>query len=759
MSTQKRFDSRGCTRYTSKRGQITVFMIIGIVIVFLFAGIFYVTQNKVKEDFTADGDPIIKAVPTAFQPIQTYTEACLTRVGERALRILGGQGGYIYPDLVGKYSSTDPSDSDGIALSGAQVPFWLYNVEKNSVNKIAFTSLRPEIHSENDPANSIESQIGRYVDETLESCLQNYEVFNQQGFLVSHEVPKTTVTITDQTVNLLLAMTVTASNQNTDSEFTKTLVKIPLQLKRYYQAAEEITKLQKNVSFLEQQALELVQIFSAKDSGKLPPTYAIGHEIIPSVSWNVIDVKKNIKNLLSSYVSMVRFVQTDDFVTYQYPLSDLQGLYQRTYDNSALPLEQAQGLDINFDYLAWEPYVKVGEKNGVIEPQHVAVHNFGIHQGIQNYRTVYDISYPVLVTVRDDAALNGEGYNFVFALESNVRKNRPAEDGEELLPARTSTGTSMVCDENKFNTKPLRTIVVDSYTKEPLDFVNIGFKVPNSGTCEMGQTDGKGTILTKYPAVYGGIINFVKEDYLSNQYAIDTYKFQEQGAIVGYATGLNPPVVVPLHKKATVDIIATKKNLDKCIDAKCFFSGPFGAGGSEIYSYQIQGSDKVHKWFLTGVSKKLGQFEEVLISLKRIRDLYEGSNNEVFNTVVRIEYGIPQPTDLYPGVYEVSATITKNEPVLFPEDTRCDGACVTVEEQVLTSMVIGQITWDDEDSYLVITPEQLYGAQTIEFRIPSMNIDAVPEESGVRVPEDQKLIGNLVEISKEHKKTLEPLYK
>jgi hypothetical protein len=734
-------------------------MIIGIIVLFVSIGIFYLTQNQIKEDFTADGDPIIKAVPTAFQPIQTYTEGCLTRVGERALRILGEQGGYIYPDLIGKYSSTDPSDSDGIALGGAQVPYWLYNVEKNNVNKIAFTSLRPEIHSENDPKFSIESQIGRYVDETLEACLQNFEVFNQQGFLVSHEVPKTTVSITDQTVNLLLAMTVTASNQNTNSEFTQTLVKIPLEFKRYYLAAEEITKLQKNVSFLEQQVLELVQIFSAKDSSKLPPTYAIGFEIIPSVSWNTIDVKKNIKNLLTSYVAMVRFVQTDDFVTYQYPLSDLQGLYQRTYDNSALPLESVKGLDVNFDYLAWEPYVKVGERNGVIEPQHIAVHNYGIHQGVQNYRTVYDLSYPVLVTIRDDTALNGEGYNFVFALESNVRKNRPAVDGEELLPVRTSTGISMVCDEDKFNTKPLRTLVVDSYTKEPLEFVNIGFKIPNSGTCEMGKTDDKGAITTKYPAVYGGVINFIKEDYLSNQYAIDTYKFQDQGAIVGYATGLNPPVVIPLHKKATVNITASKKSLDKCIDDKCFFSGPFGPGGAEVYSYETQSSDKVHKWFLTGVSKKLGPFDEVLITLKRVRDLYEGSNNEVFNTVVRIENGIPQPVDLYPGVYDVSATVSKNEPVFFPEDNRCDGACFTIEEQVLDGMVIGQLQWDDEDSYLVITPEQLYGSQTIEFRIPTMNIDAVPEEEGVRIVEDQKLIGNLPLIGKEHKKTLEPLYK
>ena len=73
----------------NKRGQITVFIIIGILILFTFAGIMYFTKTVIKEDITAEGEPVIADVPQEFQSIKAYTDNCLRQIGERGLLVMG----------------------------------------------------------------------------------------------------------------------------------------------------------------------------------------------------------------------------------------------------------------------------------------------------------------------------------------------------------------------------------------------------------------------------------------------------------------------------------------------------------------------------------------------------------------------------------------------------------------------------------------------------------------------------------------------
>ena len=70
-------------------------------------------------------------VPQEFEPMKNYVDNCLEREGERGLLILGQQGGYIYPEVVGKYSVTNPTDSDGVDLEPIKVPYWYYNSALN----------------------------------------------------------------------------------------------------------------------------------------------------------------------------------------------------------------------------------------------------------------------------------------------------------------------------------------------------------------------------------------------------------------------------------------------------------------------------------------------------------------------------------------------------------------------------------------------------------------------------------------------------
>src|SRR3989344_5481333 len=172
---QKRSISR-CTfsslyNLSSKQGQVTIFIIIGLLIVFTFAGVLYITKIVTKEELTAEGGPVIAAVPQEFQPLQSYTENCLAQVGRRGLLVLGQQGGYIYPELAGEYSTNDPTNADGIDLEPIKVPYWHYNIQPNENAQVSYSSKKPALYAKDDPELSIEAQLSRFAEENLAECL------------------------------------------------------------------------------------------------------------------------------------------------------------------------------------------------------------------------------------------------------------------------------------------------------------------------------------------------------------------------------------------------------------------------------------------------------------------------------------------------------------------------------------------------------------------------------------------------------------
>ena len=369
----------------SKKGQVTVFIIVGIIILFTFAGVLYFTKTFTKDRFTAEGDPIIGEVPQTFQKIQSYTEACINSIGKKGLLILGQQGGYIYPDLIGKFSVTDPTESDGLNLEPSKVPYWHYNTLPNPSLEIGFSSLMPKLYYNDDKEISIEAQLQRYVEENLDGCLADYSPFDEQGFKIEFVQPKeskvVTATVGENTVNFLLEMPIKVAKGEANQEMDKFYVKIPLRLKHYYEVAQEITLAEQNYSFLEQQGLDLLTTYSGMDVNKLPPSDYITFDMIPRVYWNEEDVKSKVTGMLVSSVPLLRYLSSENFYRYEYEpdqtsVVDLSLLFQKNYDNMALPLEMADNINVNFDYFGWPLYFDLNDKNGRIEPSSYGVSYF-----------------------------------------------------------------------------------------------------------------------------------------------------------------------------------------------------------------------------------------------------------------------------------------------------------------------------------------------------------------------------------------------
>lgn len=780
----------------NKRGQVTIFIIIGILILFTVAGVLYVTRSHIGTSLVTEEEPYIADVPQEFKPLQAFTENCLSQISKRGLLILGQQGGYIYPDIVGEYSTANPTEASGINLEPSKVPYWYYNQEPNQGNTIVFASLKPKLYAKEDPSLSIEAQLARFVNEKLDGCLDDYNAFIPEGFQLTVGPQETDVKVAENTVHVFLTMNVEASKGESRQTLERFLVKIPLPLKRYYDLADSITQSEQNYSFLEKQGLDLIQVYSDVDAKKLPPTLGTGYELIPTIYWATFQVKEKVQQMLTSNVPLLRLASSNNFYRYEYPVSDLSGLYQRTYDTMALPIFGSDNINVNFDYFDWEPYFDVNDQGGTIKPGGISRQEQRFSFSMQEYNTLYDISYPVLVTIEDKNAFGGEGYRFVFALESNIRNNAPAENRQVLPAPIAAFSPSSICEKERFNTQLLQTIVVDSFTREPLKEVQIGLSIPQQDNCQMGTTDEHGKLESKYPAVYGGILSFTKEGYLTDFYPVDTYTYKDQPAIIGYATavmntnqGKQEQPVFEMHPYRTINVTVKKRSLEKCVGDTCFFSSLLnsGASGMEVYAYQPQSVYKRHRWIYTGVTKDLLPEETAVVTLNRIGDINGKVQNQPFSAGVSLAGDVPQEMELVPGIYEVTGILTLNAEVAIPKEKRCpsfdecmnkadeflidvgskalkckvqsETMCADLDQVVADQFIEGQLQWDEPKYYMTITPEQLYNSPTLEMYIPSANILNVPFQEHLRIIEDLQIMGQGGNISKILRPRLEPKFK
>ncbi len=761
---------------TSRKGQVTIFIIIGIVILFTFAGILYLTKTITTEKITTEGDPIIRDVPHEFKPIRLYTENCLEQIGKKGLLLLGGQGGYIYPELLGEFSVSKPTEGSGLNLEPVKVPYWHYNTERNDVNKVVLSSLQPKLYAKDDPKMSIEAQLARFVREKLSVCLDDYSAFRLYGFdVAAGEEKKVTVTVGESTVNFLLEMEVNAEKESVEAEFDKFFVKIPLELKHYYEVADKIASSQKEFSFLERQGMELISVFSGKDPLHFPPVSDVTYDFFSTLSWDETSLRQKLKEVLISYVPMLRFLGSENFYYSPFYYSSTSGgnlLAQKMVDNMVLPLTGAEDLIINFDYFGWEPYFKANsDESGKIQPEHTFVNLGPLSFGTQRYETHYDASYPVMVTVKDDNAFSGDGYSLVFAMESNIRNNAPAvhEQVRETYPRKIS---SLACREEQRDTGLLKTIVIDSFSKEPIEMVRVGFTIPELDECSIGITDSWGEVEGNYPTVYGGVVNFLHTDYLTNFYPVDTYKYKDESALLGYAVEGAESKVIEMDRIVTRNVAVAVKDFKKCVqplkckytespaesfvfrlgflpysdiscetgEEQCFFSsasGLFGFGSPEI-EMEINGSlSRYNDYHFIDKARKLNDNEEVFLNLERVKGFRDDVVSGDFSAVVSIKGNNVGEVQLVPGIYKVSGMVTLNEEIVIPSEQRCfqydiigweEEECVSFDESRMGSYVTGNVDWSTPETYIMIKPEDLYTASEITFYLPSQDIFSVPEK-------------------------------
>ncbi len=169
-----------------KKGQITLFIIIGILI--LISAILFVYFKKEMRNIPEPEIEIITSQPLSINPIKLYIEACIENTAKNGIFLVSVNGGYISPSGIAKYN--EPGDwalieDDYYYFENANLP---YLINKNII----------KIRSKNE----IEKILSNYITVELDSCLTNFSPFKNQGFIF--EYPQLNLTSNKSNVSVLI---------------------------------------------------------------------------------------------------------------------------------------------------------------------------------------------------------------------------------------------------------------------------------------------------------------------------------------------------------------------------------------------------------------------------------------------------------------------------------------------------------------------------------------------------------------------------
>lgn len=144
----------------NKRGQVTVFIIVGIILLFLFAGILYVT-SLIKKD-SLEIQEALPLLETLQPRVNLFMESCIIQIAEPSVYLLGVQGGVIYPE----------EDSTILLTDYGMINYAWLNGEQGLSKK------------------KMERDLATYLEDNIKYCVGEFESFTQQDIIIEPNYDK-----------------------------------------------------------------------------------------------------------------------------------------------------------------------------------------------------------------------------------------------------------------------------------------------------------------------------------------------------------------------------------------------------------------------------------------------------------------------------------------------------------------------------------------------------------------------------------------
>ncbi len=359
-----------------KRGQVTIFIIVAIVIVAAVA-VYFLVGSSLK---------ISKLSPT-FEPIYNNFLNCIEEDTLVGIDIIESQAGYIYLPEFESGSSYMPFGSQ-LNFLGNPIPYWYY-VSGNNIQKEQIPS-----------KSQIEEQIEKFLESKADTCL--YDAYYLQGFEIKLGEPTFDIKVEETNVKIKLDRDLSISFGEETALIKNHELTVNSNLGKLYESAKKVYDFEQEELFLEKYGIDNLRLYAPVDGVEIscsPKTWIadeIFNELQEAIETNTLALKSS--------------GRIDDYFVVELPTdSEVRFINSRNWANAfeVTPTKE--------NVLIAEP---VGNQPGLNVLGFCYV----------PYHFVYDVSYPVLVQVIEDE----EVFQFPMAIviqANNPRKSLDAKAG------------------------------------------------------------------------------------------------------------------------------------------------------------------------------------------------------------------------------------------------------------------------------------------------------------------------------------------
>ena len=373
-------------RGAEKKGQVTIFVIIAIVIVVAAASYFIFKDTLFPTK-----------VSTTFEPIETNFLNCIQEKALVGIKILESKGGYIEnPDFI-PGSQYMPFSSQ-LDFLGVGIPYW----RSISGNNIPIDQVPTK--------SEIQNQLQDYLNSEIQNC--KFNSFSSEGFQIIKGKTNSEVSVNNNFVKVFVDMDLKMTKGNETQTITNHQVEVNSELGNLYDDALEFYNKEKSENFLENYSVDILRNYAPVDGVELT--------CAPKV-WNADEIFSTLKDATeANFFALKNSGEKTDYFNLKLPIdSGLRILNSKDWPNT---YEVAPA---NSQTLVAKP---VGTQKGL---------------GILGfcyvpYHFVYNVKYPVLVQL----TRNDEIFQFPLSIviERNLPKGAANENASSSNSVNLCTG-------------------------------------------------------------------------------------------------------------------------------------------------------------------------------------------------------------------------------------------------------------------------------------------------------------------------------
>lgn len=451
-----------------KRGQVTIFVIVALVVVASIAS-YFIIRSIIDQD-SSSGE---------FSDVFSYYEECIGQYAKTGISIAGSKGGFI-EDLDYEPGSEYAPFGNQLNLQGSLVPYW-YTIKGNGIS------------NENVPTlESIQNQLNGYIGERLSGC--SFDIYRLQGLDISLDNAVVQTSINQESVSVKVRSTLTVVSDNSSAQRTDFDLDVPTKFGSLFSQAKEIYEYQQNNLFLENYSYDVLRLYAPVDGVEI--------QCSPE-TWVIQDVFENLQSGLSQNLATIKF---DGDYHVKSSLDDDRYYY---VDVNTRDVDSAQVL---YDP-SWPSRFEVYGNEGSL----LVARPVGDGQGLNSlgfcyvpYHFVYDMMFSTVIRLSSQEDI------FQFPVVVVIDKNVPRKAYQSSISIDYGDSSSL-CEAS---TQQVSVQVRDS--DGAVANANVRYKCFDQ-TCPVGETNGNGIVSGNIPGCLNGFIEVDSEGHSSGSFVFSSH--------------------------------------------------------------------------------------------------------------------------------------------------------------------------------------------------------------------------------------------